>query len=188
MNMTIGVNNTATEKHKIKREQGARLGTLYKLATNVDNHNIYLYKNVSESPREAAERFLMMHKCPFAAGGYAGRFLRAGFGLSFILNEQVEVEFQYILDQDGNLSASRHEPRKNAWDVLYEGLWYEFINHQDIAPERLHRVPSIKLGAYQIVTLLESRQQRRTLEYLVEQQDPPERFQEYLAFIAHLKP
>lgn len=185
--MSMAINDIATQKHSIKKENERRLGTLYSLVTNVDSHNIYLYKNLSESPKQAAERFLMMHQCYFAAGGYAGRFMRANTGLYFVPNNPVEVEFQYILDQKGCLSASQYSKHQHVWEPLFAGWWYDFVNQQAVTSERLYRFASIKSELLQVGTLQELEGKTHTLKSLLRYEDSPERFQEYLAFIEGLR-
>ncbi|HEV2524414.1 MAG TPA: hypothetical protein VGU44_04730 [Gammaproteobacteria bacterium] len=161
-------------------------GTLYELPTNIDNHRIFLYSQRSESVKAAASRFLLMHQYPFAAGGYAGRFLRASFGLEFVSN-RVEAEFRYSLDQQGCLKAMRYETLQNAWILLFEGEWHDFVNQYSKAPEHLHAFPGFKAKKPQIMTFIEAKNKIENLTRLCPNKPIPGRFKAYLRFVAALK-
>lgn len=162
-------------------------GTLYELPTNIDNHRIFLYNNRSESIKQAASRFLLMHHYPFVAGGCAGRFLRASFGLEFVTNFAVEAEFYYSLDHQGCLKAMRYEISKNAWTLFFEGDWHAFVNQYSDAPEYLYVFPGFKAKNPRIMTFREAKAKIDNLARLCHHKPFPERFKAYFRFVAALK-
>lgn len=161
-------------------------GTLYELPSNIDNHRVFLYTKHSESVKEAASRFLLMHQYPFTAGGYAGRFMRASFGLEFVSN-RVEAEFRYSLDQQGCLKVMRYEALQNAWTLIFEGNWHFFVNQYSGEPERLYAFPGFKAKKPQIMTLGDAKNKIENLARLCRNQPIPGRFNTYLRFVATLK-
>jgi len=161
-------------------------GTLYVLPTNINNQRVFLYTKRSESPKEAASRFLLMHHYPLAAGGCAGRFLRASFGLKFV-SSSVEAEFRYSLDHQGHLKAMRYESLQNAWILIFEGDWHTFVNQYSRVPERLYTFPGFKAKKPQIMTLYQAKNKIENLARLCREKPFIERFKAYLRFVAALK-
>ena len=162
-------------------------GTLYQLATNVDNHRIFLYNNRSESIKQAANRFLLMHKYPLVAGGYAGRFLRASSGLIFVSNAEAEAEFRYNLDHEGRLKVMRYKVFQNAWVLFFEGDWYSFVNQYSEGSERLHAFPHFRSQKLRIMTASEAKAKIKNLEHLSGNKPLPEKLKKYLGFVDILK-
>jgi hypothetical protein len=164
-------------------------GTLYALPSNIDNHRIFVYTKRSESPKEAASRFLLMHQYPFAAGGYGGRFLRASFGLEFVNNADIEAEFSYSLNHQGHLQAMRYETLDNNgdWATFFKGDWQVFVNQYSEESERLYALPGFKAKKPQIMTLWGAKNKIENLARLCRNQPILERFNAYLRFVAALK-
>jgi hypothetical protein len=160
--------------------------TLYALPTNIDNQRIFLYTKRSESLKEAANRFLLMHHYPLVSGGHAGRFARASFGLEFV-SSSVETEFRYSLDHQGHLKAMRYDALQNAWTLIFEGDWYAFVNQYSDQIERLYVFPWFKVKKPQIMTFDQAKNKIENLRRLCCEKPFTTKFKAYFRFVSDLQ-
>lgn len=179
------MSSALTEKTLPKQEKSSCQGTLYSIATEQEEHSIYLYTPLSESFPIASERFLRMHECSFAAGGHAGRFLRAQKGLEVMLHNPPKVEFYYNLDLRGILRVLYY-PSPSYCILRFEGAWFNFINQQSRRSKVLYAVP-IKAKVSRIMELSEHLERIKVLEHFLTQKESPARFKEYMAFVAQCR-
>lgn len=173
--------NDMPENKAISDKPSVSSGTLYSLASNIDDHNIFLYTNKSEHPSDVANRFLLMHRYPFAAGGYAGRFARASSEFQFV-NHEEDAAFKYTLNQEGLLSALRYDASQNSWTLFFEGYWYSFVNKYGASSDLLYAVPGFRTSHPRIMTISEGGYKIKNLYRLLFSKQFSERFKKISGF------
>jgi hypothetical protein len=178
------MSSTLRQKPLVEPSRG--IGTLYSLATNQENQCLYLYLPLSESFKTAAKRFLRMHQTPFAGGGYAGKFWRVQKEGTVLRHYGNETEFYYSLNRQGLLRVFQH-PFESRCTLSFEGPWFDFVNQQAVQKEILYSVPSRYGCAPQILSLSAQSERIKVLDFLLDHQKSPQRFKEYVDFIAQCK-
>jgi len=91
-------------------------------------------------PEGAAAYFYKMHCCNNTRGGIAGRFFRANLNAEFTKDhaEHGDTEFRYTINHQDELSVWKKGVLGNQWNIIYQGLWYHFVNKHLEESEHLH--------------------------------------------------
>lgn len=91
-------------------------------------------------PEGSANYFYKMHHSDSIRRNYAECFLRANPDAEFAKDEEEheDVEFRYAINQEDVLSVWKKAVLGKQWDLIYQGLWYQFVNKYWAASEHLH--------------------------------------------------
>ncbi len=96
------------------------------------DQKICFYIHHDGYPEGAAHYFLNMHQFKNERGGYAGKFFRANENAEFsdAHEDHGNNEYCYTLDNAGQLTVLKRDWDSEKWQVIYSGLWSEFVNQE----------------------------------------------------------
>jgi hypothetical protein len=114
---------------------------IYLLPTGYQsNQRVCFYMARDGYPESSANYFYKMHHSDSIRRNYAECFFRANLDAEFATDEEghKDAEFRYAINQEDVLSVWKKGVLGKQWDLIYQGLWHQFVNKYREASEHLH--------------------------------------------------
>lgn len=127
-------------EHKRRRKNFMSTRATYLLPTANSSLPICFYIHHDGYPEGAAYYFYKMHNCKNMRGSLACRFLRANANAEFTGKHEnySDTEFQYTINHQNILTVHQRGIFDDKWHLIYEGLWYLFLNQHLEASQHLY--------------------------------------------------
>jgi hypothetical protein len=112
----------------------------YLLPAEGVNQPICFYIHSDGYPEGAAYYFYKMHNCKNLRGSLACRFLRANATAEITGKHEnhSDTEFQYTINHHNILTVRQRGIFDDNWHLIYQGLWYLFLNQHLEASQHLY--------------------------------------------------